>query len=111
MKTPKLYPKYCILYGMESLLGEFRSIPTPVRKKLIKLMARISEKSYRRGVHQALSLKVKSDFPYDDIHKWRYANPDKSVGLGMNGLTESTKGRFFEQNPELHDIGIDEELK
>ena len=109
MKTPKLYPKYCILYGMESLLGEFRSIPTPVRKKLIKLMARISEKSYRRGVHQALSLKVKSDFPYDDIHKWRYANPDKSVGLGMNGLTESTKGRFFEQNPELHDIGIDEE--
>ena len=30
-------------------LGEFRELPTPVKKKLVQLMARISEASYRRG--------------------------------------------------------------
>ena len=106
MKTQKLYPKYSILYGMESLLVEFRHIPKPVRKKLIKLMARISEKSYRRGVHQSVSLKVKSDFPHKNIEKWRYANQEKSLGVGAACHFSSTMERFFEQNPEVSHIGI-----
>jgi hypothetical protein len=36
-----------VVYGLK--FGEFRQLPMPIKKKLVRLMARIAEKSYRRG--------------------------------------------------------------
>ena len=65
-KRTKMCKKYCECmscthftassskYGLKE--GEFDEIPHKMRKKLIRLIARIMEKAYRRGVQQAITL-------------------------------------------------------
>jgi hypothetical protein len=65
------FPKGSVGHGFE--FDEFADIPPKTTKKLMKLMARIAEQSYRRGFQQALE----SELPItvDVIWKWRYDPP------------------------------------
>lgn len=92
--------KNSILHGLK--MDEFRDMPKATRRKLVKLMARLSEKSYRRGVQQALS--VECIHPVAD---WRYGSLEKSTGIDTQ-RSETVIKRLFEQNMELRHIGFDE---
>jgi hypothetical protein len=92
--------KRSILHGLKR--DEFRDMPPTTRRKLVKLMARLAEKSYRRGVQQALS--VGCIHPVSD---WRYGALEKSVGIDTRS-TETAIERLFEQNSELRQVGFDE---
>jgi len=84
-------------------MGEFEDLPKSTKRKLVKLMARISEKSYRRGVQQALAV----GFTHKSVSDWRYGDMNKSKGIDTP-CTFSTKDRFFQQNSEITQVGFRE---
>lgn len=77
------------------------------RKFLIKYIAQMCEKSYRRGAHHAVSLieqemilkKYNSKF---SIYKWRQSDITKSKGLCGYNLT--TIERFLSENREWESL-------
>lgn len=92
-------------YGFHS--NELDFLPKPTKRKILRLIARISERSYRRGVQQALVLKEDNNILpeiLDCLWKWRYKkNIDTSYGLRGN---KSTSLERLEMEENLHDIGL-----
>lgn len=75
-KTPSLYGSRSVAHGLRD--DAFAHIDQSTRKKLIKLMARISEKSYRRGFQHGQEFAKKGDKAVDG-HYLRFHVPiDKS---------------------------------
>ena len=89
--------------------NEFNDLDYSIKKKLMRLMARISEKSYRRGFHHGLVLK-----PTVDMVKFRYKiSLDKAPFthvVGENGKWVCSKDTAIErlamEYPELRDVGF-----
>ena len=76
---------------------EFHDLTNAQRKKIVKLLARVSEKSYRRGAQQSQNV----PWVHDSQSKWRYSNIDKSIGINKKfGI--KTVDRLFVQYPELN---------
>jgi ribosome biogenesis protein Tsr3 len=97
MKT--CFPKNSICHGLQ--YDEFVDLPKSTKRKLLKLMSRLSEKSYRRGVVQAVLLKPSKDQAYhiQDI--------DINKSKGICDYTDcKTIDRFFQQNESIRDIGF-----
>ncbi|HEY3526787.1 MAG TPA: hypothetical protein VGK47_11355 [Nitrososphaeraceae archaeon] len=89
---------------------EFCTLNPERKQKLVRLMARIMERAYRRGVQQTLALKEKGtidEWIIDNPHSYRY---DKSlaISIGLDGFTSSSIERLFMEE-KLQDIGFDEE--
>lgn len=90
--------------------GEFEHLAVKDKKKLLKLMARIMERAYRRGVQQALFMYEKHLIDKKlicafGLHAWRYnISLDKSVGIDK--FTTSSLERLFIEEP-LDEIGFD----
>jgi hypothetical protein len=95
--------KSSILQGLK--MNEFSELPKPTLRKLVKLMARISERSYRRGVQQALSVGC-----IHPVSNWRYAPLERSAGIDTPS-SKSVIYRLFEQNPELDQVGLEDRKK
>lgn len=93
------FASYSILHGLKP--HEFNSLPKATKKKIIKLIARISEKSYRRGVHHAFAV----GFAHQNVSDWRYKNLSKSQGIDT-ACTFSVEDRLIQQNSELYQIGL-----
>ena len=69
------------IYGLK--MDEF-SFDKETQEKLLRLMARIMERAYRRGVQQAITLYPDGILPeiLEDLECWRYENDlDKCPGL------------------------------
>lgn len=64
-----LYTEMSAAHGLE--YDEFANLPRATRKKLVRLMARISERSYRRGLQQGVYLH-KHNALLVDPRDWRY---------------------------------------
>lgn len=91
--------------------GEFNDIPNEKISKLIRLMARISEKSYRRGVQQAAMFFIEKDgagiidSDQSSLHDWRYGTSlDESPGL--DGYHSSSLERLFCECHVFDKIGL-----
>ena len=88
---------------------EFSDLDTDVKNKLIKLMARISEKSYRRGLqHGSLGIAI-----VDPAELRFNVSPDYSPftdSVGKNGEwvndKQSAIDRLKMEYGVLHDIGL-----
>jgi hypothetical protein len=87
-----------ILHGLK--FDEFIDLPEPTRRKLVNLMARLSEKSYRRGVQQALTIGC-----IHDVCDWRYGPLEKSIGINTQEF-ETVAYRHSQQNSELRQVGL-----
>jgi len=87
-----------ILHGLK--MAEFSEMPKATQRKLVKLMARISERSYRRGVQQALAIGC-----IHPVAEWRYGSMEKSAGINTRRKT-TVIDRLFEQNMELREVGF-----
>ena len=88
--------------------GEFETLPAATRRKLVKLMARISEASYRRGFQQGVVLNnaAPETIP-PDLADWRYRQSlAKSIGGdGWKGMNDSIE-RLFCEYRVLTDVGL-----
>lgn len=89
--------------------SEFKKLDDSMKKKVIKLLSRVMEAAYRRGVQQALT--VPSDrlepklLEEGGLWKWRYENSlDKSVGIDF--FNSKSKERLFMEHGCLRDIGF-----
>lgn len=60
-----------VAHGLK--LDEFSELPERQKRRLLKLIAQISEASYRRGVQQARTLKI--EFTSNELYEMRYKVP------------------------------------
>ena len=102
------FTKFSIADGLEP--NEFNFLDDDIKQKLIKLMARISEKSYRRGLqHGSFGIAV-----VDPAHLRFNISPEYSPftdSVGKNGEwvnnKESSIDRLKMEYGVLRDIGLD----
>ena len=92
------YSSDCILEGLDR--GHFSDLPIAVKKDMIGLLARVSEKSYRRGVQHG------QVFSVDEVGHWRFGNLSRSPDANHPSRVLSVEERLFEQNPEIREIGL-----
>lgn len=86
-------------------LGEFADLPLERKQKLVKLMARIAEKAYRRGAHQAIHLSAVGRMHLGDPISWRYGK-DLSQSPGIDGFKQTSRDALFANNPVLNSVGF-----
>lgn len=78
------------------------------RTRLLQLIAEFSEKSYRRGVAQALRYerqgeKMANCFDSEElIERWRHRQPTYSMGL--DGKKMPALKRFLKENPYMENF-------
>lgn len=98
-------------YGLQCL--EFDEIPKAKKRKLVKLMARIAERAYRRGVQQGICVsssegglqpQLRSE---SGLHRWRYQT-DLNKARGIDGFCTSSLERLFIEERCLMELGFRE---
>ena len=97
------FEKYSVAHGLK--MHEFMSLPIRLKKRLVRLMARISEKSFRRGFQHGKECKAPVVMPPADF---RFDTPlDKSPSIhGYPGY--SSIERLFMEFSVLQHIGFHE---
>ena len=86
---------------------EFNDLPAKVKEKLVKMISRISEKSYRRGAQQAIALLERDALLYTTevaLHGWRYEKTLKN-SPGLDGFLTSSRERL-EIETHLREVGL-----
>lgn len=82
------------------------------RRVVVKLLARVSERSYRRGAQQGITFQRNRPHTLPDdigLHDWRYGtSTDEAPWLDMRHV-ESAMERLFVENPGLRRLGLQEE--
>lgn len=87
-------------YGLE--YGEFKNLPESTKKKIVKMMARVMERAYRRGVQQAIVMNAGE--LNRDMYKWRYGvSLNKSIGI--DGYKTTSVERLEMEEP-LKCVGL-----
>lgn len=93
------------VYGLKEF--EFSDLPDKQKIKLKRLMARIMERAYRRGVQQAITLYQDGHIPdsiLNDLYSWRYGNDlDESIGIDYYKTTSVER---LDMEEQLYIIGL-----
>lgn len=90
--------------------GEFEDLSIDKKQKLLKMIARIMERAYRRGVQQGISMYVdgRCKLQKDDLATWRYfTDLDKSDGIAPGYSTTSLERLSMEEDC-LREVGLGE---
>ena len=97
------FERYSVAHGLKTF--EFMGLPEPVLKRLVRLMARISEKSFRRGFQHGKECRDPVVMPPADF---RFDTPlDKSPSIhGYPGY--SSIERLFMECGVLTSLGFSE---
>ncbi len=89
----------------------FRHLSGKDKARLVKLMARLAERSYRRGFQHGAVAKQASpalDACGVEIYDWRYGRvTDQCPIFGHPGFSEAAIGRLFMENRGLRGLGFD----
>lgn len=88
------------IYGLKD--GEFSDLPQKIKNKLLRLMARIMERAYRRGVQQAMEMEPTVEI--GDLHAYRYEN-SLDDSLGLDGFRSSSLERLAMEE-SLDEVGL-----
>lgn len=104
------FPKHHYAYPLRR--GEFDHLSKQDRKKLRRLIARIAERSYRRGAQQGAyltSIGCPTMRPIDKLHDWRY-RISLDVSPPLDGrLRRPSLDLLDQEQSDLHRIGLGEE--
>lgn len=93
-----------VAFGLKE--GEFASLPEPTRNKLVRLMSRISEASFRRGFQHGC-VQTKKGAVKGDPSVLRFGRSlDKSPWAETASGGLSAKERLFCEYDVLDDIGF-----
>jgi hypothetical protein len=105
MKRKSDFVPYSVARGLH--WGEFNHLAPADKKKLVRLMARIAEKSYRRGFeHGVVMTDDRESWIRDDPGAWRcYADLDLSPWADRPTTTTSIC-RLFAECGVLSEIGF-----
>ncbi len=102
MRPPE-FVKRSVAYGLRS--GDFADLDPKIKKKLRRLMGRISEASYRRGVQQAIACGTTAEVA-------RILRFERDLGIcyrcedaKANGIS-SPDERLFIEYPVISDLGL-----
>lgn len=103
-----VFMKNSVAHGCE--YGEFAHLSEKDKKKLIKIMSKVMERAYRRGVQQALTVprdRMNQDFFDKDLglYNWRYEKR-LSTSEGIDGFKTKSIERLFMEDPCLIEIGF-----
>jgi hypothetical protein len=82
------------MYGLE--LGEFEHLPVDTKKKLVRLIARIAEKAYRRGLQQGVVF-TKSGALRVSPGAWRFETNLDKAPRGEDGFVPKCCGTSIER--------------
>jgi hypothetical protein len=106
--VPRPHPTaHCVTHGMPD--GALEALDARTKALLVKLMARVAERAYRRGAQQGahLALTRPQDLPRD-LAAWRFRpSTDLSPWLDRRVVKPSTE-RLFMENPGLELLGLPE---
>jgi|SRR5690625_1754169 len=102
------YSKHHYAYPLHR--GEFDHLSQQDRKKLRRLIARIAERSYRRGAQQGACLVGNPDaVPIDKLHDWRY-RISLDLSPPLDGRLRRRSLELLDQEQwDLWKIGLGEE--
>lgn len=80
----------------------FAGIDSATKDRIAKLMARIAERSYRRGFQQGAHIATTrpADLP-KDLNAWRYGTSTDKSPWGDSNHVENSIERLFGENREL----------
>lgn len=85
--------------------GAFERLTAEERAAMVRLMARIAERSYRRGACHALT--IDPDDRPTDLVKWRFGiRLDVSPLLDSRNRTRPSVTLLFDHNPKLQAMGF-----
>lgn len=84
---------------------DFRDLLPIVKKRIIRLLAQVSEKSYRRGVHHGVECR---DVITRDVPTWRSGPLNRSPQIDSPLSLPSVEMLFREYGTELHNLGFDD---
>ena len=107
--SPTVFDESSPAYGLQ--VGEFDDLPAEKKRKLIRLMERMNEKSYRRGGQHGVEFKTRCPKEIvPDLVEWRFGQSlDSAVGLnGWKGMP-SSRERLFCEFPFLDRLGFCED--
>lgn len=91
--------------------GEFADLTPACRKKLLTLMARISESSFRRGLQHGIYFTEKGIPLRTDPWTFRYKGTlDKSPCINSKGWTPTALERLYYEYSILSNLGFREIL-
>ena len=86
--------------------GRFFALSDRDKRDILKLMARVAEQAYRRGVQQGAGLAGKSSFR-GDLWEWRYRPPlDLSPWVDSPTTTTSLDRLDAECGEQLRELGF-----
>ncbi|MFD1951360.1 hypothetical protein ACFSGX_11355 [Sphingomonas arantia] len=88
------------------------ALPEEAKAVVRTLLARVSERSYRRGVQQGVTVSQRSPGSLPkDLHAWRYgASTDLSVWADFD-MVEPSMSRLYAENGSLRRVGLWEASK
>lgn len=80
----------------------FDGIDAATKGEIAKLLARVSERSYRRGFQQGAHIATArpADLP-KDLHAWRYGTSTDKSPWGDSNYVENSVERLFGENRDL----------
>jgi hypothetical protein len=89
--------------------GALTGISPREKALIVKLLSRVAERSFRRGLQQGVQLKAnKPHLQPGQLADWRYGrSTDKAPWFDCKRIETSTN-RLFMENWELHRIGLHE---
>lgn len=102
MTEPTHFDSRSIAYGLH--LGEFNDLPKKYKKRLVRLMARLAEKSYRRGFQHGIVIGNRRVIEPEVLRFER--SLDWSPYTDHPSLKDSAVVRLFMENGELRNIGF-----
>ena len=83
----------------------FGDLDPKTKKHLIKILARVAERAYRRGAQQGVHFaRTKPQVLPQCMHDWRYCTSvDNSIGL--DGFKTTSEARLFMET-DLYRLGL-----
>lgn len=88
------------------LPGEFEHLSDRDKQSLRRLMARIAERSYRRGAQHGVELSRRGEIGVPDVDDWRYA-PSLNKSPWLHGqVVQASIERLDLENSCLKEIGL-----
>jgi hypothetical protein len=96
-----------VAHGLE--MGEFDSLPPRIKKKMIRLMARVAENSYRRGFQHGVVIGGRRCIEPEELRFRR--SLDKSPYTDKPRMGHSSVDRLFMECRVLNELGLRQECR
>lgn len=86
------------------------SLTDEQRRLFVVLLARVSERSYRRGLQQGAEMPASRPLR-EDLHAWRYSISTDASHYADAPAVDRSVDRLFTENPGLSALGLTDDIR